>query len=159
MALIKCPECNGKVSDTADRCPHCGFNVQSCLFNDNQEITQNVKRKKMGFGQIIRKAFSFDWIDSLYDKATDIPIIGNILGVLIMIIAIGVAFVAVFGGGFFILALLYEISPALMIIVALVGVNTFSYFACYKWDMRKKWFFWVCLFLTVGFACSLLQTF
>ena len=25
MALKKCPECNGEVSDRATRCPHCGF--------------------------------------------------------------------------------------------------------------------------------------
>jgi len=26
MALIICPECGGKMSDTASSCPHCGFN-------------------------------------------------------------------------------------------------------------------------------------
>lgn len=25
MALIKCPECNREISDTAKTCPHCGF--------------------------------------------------------------------------------------------------------------------------------------
>ena len=25
MALIKCPECKGQVSDTAESCPHCGY--------------------------------------------------------------------------------------------------------------------------------------
>ena len=25
MALIKCPECNKEVSDTAETCPHCGY--------------------------------------------------------------------------------------------------------------------------------------
>ncbi len=25
MALIKCPECSGQVSDKALLCPHCGF--------------------------------------------------------------------------------------------------------------------------------------
>ena len=25
MALQKCPECNGKISSTANRCPHCGI--------------------------------------------------------------------------------------------------------------------------------------
>lgn len=27
MALVKCPECKGKVSDSALLCPHCGFNM------------------------------------------------------------------------------------------------------------------------------------
>lgn len=26
MALIKCPECNKEISDTAKRCPNCGYN-------------------------------------------------------------------------------------------------------------------------------------
>lgn len=25
MALVKCPECNGEISDTAVACPHCGY--------------------------------------------------------------------------------------------------------------------------------------
>jgi RNA polymerase subunit RPABC4/transcription elongation factor Spt4 len=27
MAIIKCPECGGMVSDTAKVCPHCGFAI------------------------------------------------------------------------------------------------------------------------------------
>lgn len=26
--LIKCPECNGTVSDSAKICPHCGFGIE-----------------------------------------------------------------------------------------------------------------------------------
>ena len=29
MALIKCPECGGNVSDQAPKCPHCGFDMES----------------------------------------------------------------------------------------------------------------------------------
>lgn len=28
MALIRCPECNQRVSDTAPRCPSCGYTLQ-----------------------------------------------------------------------------------------------------------------------------------
>lgn len=28
MALINCPECNHQVSDTANTCPNCGFNLK-----------------------------------------------------------------------------------------------------------------------------------
>jgi hypothetical protein len=28
MALIKCPECNRDVSDSAEMCPHCGYKVK-----------------------------------------------------------------------------------------------------------------------------------
>lgn len=27
MALIKCPECNHEVSDTAKNCPNCGYKL------------------------------------------------------------------------------------------------------------------------------------
>ena len=29
MALIKCPECNREISDTADLCPHCGYKIKN----------------------------------------------------------------------------------------------------------------------------------
>ena len=28
MSLIKCPECNAKVSNTANECPKCGYDFQ-----------------------------------------------------------------------------------------------------------------------------------
>ncbi len=28
MAVINCPECNGKVSDTLSKCPHCGYVIK-----------------------------------------------------------------------------------------------------------------------------------
>ena len=33
MALMKCPECDGKVSDQAYTCPHCGFPIEEYLEN------------------------------------------------------------------------------------------------------------------------------
>lgn len=29
MALVNCPECNKEVSDTAKRCPHCGYKAKN----------------------------------------------------------------------------------------------------------------------------------
>lgn len=29
MAIINCPECNGKLSTGADACPHCGFALRA----------------------------------------------------------------------------------------------------------------------------------
>lgn len=31
MAIIKCPECGGNVSDVARKCPHCGTNINSSI--------------------------------------------------------------------------------------------------------------------------------
>jgi hypothetical protein len=30
MALVKCPECEGQVSDSVRHCPHCGFRLKRC---------------------------------------------------------------------------------------------------------------------------------
>lgn len=35
MALIACPECKGKVSDTAKTCPHCGFDLTNNTKQNN----------------------------------------------------------------------------------------------------------------------------
>lgn len=29
MALIKCPECNNQISDQADSCPKCGYELKA----------------------------------------------------------------------------------------------------------------------------------
>lgn len=34
MAIVKCPECNGKVSSVANTCPHCGFNMDATIVAD-----------------------------------------------------------------------------------------------------------------------------
>ena len=41
MAIIHCKECNGKVSDKALMCPHCGFGTQKNL--ENILLTQKSK--------------------------------------------------------------------------------------------------------------------
>lgn len=38
MALIKCKECNKKISDTAQTCPHCGFNIQKQKEEEQKKI-------------------------------------------------------------------------------------------------------------------------
>lgn len=35
MALINCPECGAEISDTANKCPHCGYTLKS--------ISKNIK--------------------------------------------------------------------------------------------------------------------
>jgi len=40
MALIRCPECNKKISDKAKMCPKCGFEI-------NQAIIQGIKQEKV----------------------------------------------------------------------------------------------------------------
>lgn len=47
MALINCPECNKSISDTSDKCPHCGFPLTAEIIND-AKIKQEEKEKAQG---------------------------------------------------------------------------------------------------------------
>lgn len=42
MALIKCPECNGQVSDKADVCIHCGYPLKKAEQENNSEVLDKV---------------------------------------------------------------------------------------------------------------------
>ena len=38
MALIKCPECDKKVSDKAESCPHCGYELKKKIEINNERL-------------------------------------------------------------------------------------------------------------------------
>lgn len=46
MALIKCPECGGTVSDKALSCPHCGFPVSTVISDQETVIVANEHTKE-----------------------------------------------------------------------------------------------------------------
>ena len=50
MALINCPECNKEISDSARKCPHCGYPLK--------EEVEVVYEKKKGFWSAGRLAVS-----------------------------------------------------------------------------------------------------
>lgn len=53
MALIKCPECGGEISDKAVQCPHCGYEMTVLM---NEPIENNIPNKKqqyIGIGMCI----------------------------------------------------------------------------------------------------------
>ena len=57
MALIKCPECRKQVSDSADKCPKCGFDLSAYTLSPkikqpSQEASPE-ETKKMGKGCLI----------------------------------------------------------------------------------------------------------
>ena len=47
MALIKCPECNGKVSSFAIICPHCGFPMHKYNEIDKEDINKDYLEEKV----------------------------------------------------------------------------------------------------------------
>ena len=49
MALILCPECNQQVSDTVDKCPHCGYELKETsgvIANVAENTTNTTSSKK-----------------------------------------------------------------------------------------------------------------
>ena len=56
MALIKCRECGKEISDTADRCIHCGYSLKSNYANNSDNKNRNafaVVGAILGFCSII----------------------------------------------------------------------------------------------------------
>lgn len=47
MALIKCPECGNEISDTCDKCIHCGYKLDN---NKKENITKRRDKKKILLG-------------------------------------------------------------------------------------------------------------
>lgn len=46
MALLKCPECGGKVSSDAKTCLHCGYNMENVDIQENIEKQNESKNDK-----------------------------------------------------------------------------------------------------------------
>ena len=62
MALIKCPECNGQVSDRASVCIHCGYPLHKeskyiCHINNQEYDIEDIKNKYDNL------EFNLKWID------------------------------------------------------------------------------------------------
>ena len=60
MALIICPDCRSRISDRAERCPHCGLPAQ--YFRDG-EPTQSIstnENKKLDYSNLGNILLSFD---------------------------------------------------------------------------------------------------
>ena len=81
MALINCPECNHQVSDTANTCPNCGFNLKEQV-QFVPVVTPLSKVKKTGYVGGIISALSGVGLLSLgvYTVAAGIGILFIVLG-------------------------------------------------------------------------------
>ena len=62
MALIKCPECGGQVSDKAPACNHCGYPISEMTIN---KVPQNIIIKVDG------KSYDISNLKKMYNKYTD----------------------------------------------------------------------------------------
>lgn len=90
MALINCPECNNPVSDSAEKCPLCGFNLLD--FRANRHIPKTSilsKKKKKGVASGV-----FTLIGSCILIAAGIPLIALGVGVIMIILGVVSFFIA-----------------------------------------------------------------
>ena len=156
--LIKCRECGGQVSTEAKRCPHCGCKVpklkkpKSAIENNNSSRLKNTFQHIFTFEwvnpklkNVLRYIFTFEWVNDVGDFLADIPIIGGFLSILFSFVLIAFAMAAIpltIGGAF-------ALSFRFGIILMSGGIGVISWFASYRWGMRKQWFF-VC-----GLICSI----
>ena len=53
MALIHCPECGKEISDQANRCPHCGFPLESETEKKLREAREKDKQSLIKIGAIL----------------------------------------------------------------------------------------------------------
>ena len=63
MALIKCPECRGRVSNHADKCPHCGYNISVDF-----EYNQGSKNKSNAFTQSCPQVSQYNYQSNQSNK-------------------------------------------------------------------------------------------
>ena len=149
MALIKCPECRRKISDSAISCPRCGYRLGAKnVCNNTENTTRNIKSKHNAW-EVILSIIKLEWADDVSDFLMDIPIIGGLLAILFPIIIVLCAFAAVIAIGILVFSGLHSIHPFVAIAAGAIGLNVIAYYASYVWGARKKWFFWVCLALTI----------
>ena len=84
----------------------------------------------------------------------------TILGLILGIVGIVVAFLAIWGVCWVIeqISFVFPGIWAIAFVLFVIGMNVIAYFASYVWGRRKKWFFWACLVLTIlGFTLPFLS--
>lgn len=81
MALIHCPECNSQVSDTADTCPNCGFNLKNQEPFDpiSNPLSEPFYNKKKATGELI---------GAISCIVVGIPLVPFIIGIFIILVGI-----------------------------------------------------------------------
>ena len=152
MALVKCRECKRKISDTAQFCPHCGYDYRNAPVNQPEPArkpTHKAKNTLVGIWDDIICALEDVWYVTR----------GFLLGLLVLAGFIAVVLLFIY--------LLDWIARFNEPLAAFIGITVFylvlnlsGFLSCYKWGMRKKWFFWFLFIMTTfGYVCFLAASF
>ena len=155
MALINCPECASKISDSAHFCPHCGYVLNNTYAKATEEQPMVVSSKSKNnpvcipqkVKDIFHYIFAFEWAEDIFGILASIPIIGWPLAIVFIgVILFGTLALILYLGGL-ILSAIAKFSAALVAFILFVAGIGFAYYASYINESRKKWFFWVGLAL------------
>ena len=65
MSMVNCPECDGRVSDLAEVCPHCGYPLKQKETQSEEYILYKGAPKKSGFATFLRVLAWITWISGL----------------------------------------------------------------------------------------------
>ena len=65
MAMVKCPECNGDISDKALTCPHCGFPIKVEKEEQYDYVLTTGNRQVSGLSGTLRVLAVITWIGGL----------------------------------------------------------------------------------------------
>ena len=92
MALIKCPECNHEVSDSAETCPNCGYRLKENKTDDAASVIKDelIRKAKIEIvaGVILFIIGLAILIAALCSSTPEIKISCSILGAAIIVFAI-----------------------------------------------------------------------
>lgn len=163
MALIKCPECNQEISDKAKVCIHCGYPIKKALTQNSDmknKISLRIQNAKDCFHVIAKKAGNIFgclvyWIKSAASFICNIPVVGTIVCSLLLLITVisGIILMAFLVDK--VMGALFNCNVTLGLVIVYIlmfgSMDIIAYFASYKWGRKSKWYFWVCIMLTVLF--------
>lgn len=72
MSILICPECNGKVSDKVDACPHCGYLVKNILYNNTERKYTIINGIKYDVTDIVNALLQSDFDIATVDNVSNI---------------------------------------------------------------------------------------
>lgn len=153
MALILCPECEHKISDSAMFCPNCGYVLKkesdtlNSSKNKHNVLKKDAKAKISKIYNFVCYIVRLEWAEDVADFLRGVPFIGWLLSaIFLLVVFVGSCGIAIFGVGF-LLYLIGQISPFLTAAICFVAGIFVAYYASYGSGQRKKWYFWLSLSL------------
>jgi len=81
MALISCPECNAKVSESASKCPKCAFQIRK---SERTFFGKLVKWSFIGFN-VLMLIWMISGVNGTSDASSNAEKIGTGIGVMLLL--------------------------------------------------------------------------